>query len=79
MGKVCTKHILRLLWKMVESMFFLDREHVMVGTLPPKNLLFLLSVGKKQVQVGREFPPIFPRRISEAYLRPWQMTMMKFF
>ena len=26
MGKVCTKHILRLLWKMVENMFFLDSE-----------------------------------------------------
>ena len=26
MGKVCTKHILKLLWKMVENMFFLDSE-----------------------------------------------------
>ena len=27
-GKVCTKHKLRLLWKKVENMFFLDSEHV---------------------------------------------------
>ena len=28
MGKVCLKHILGLLWKIVENMFFLDIEHV---------------------------------------------------
>ena len=45
-GKVCTKHILRLLWKMVENMFFLGSEHIgMRGKCPqphPQKLLFLL-------------------------------------
>ena len=31
MGKVCTKHILGLLQKMVENMFFLDSEHAGMG------------------------------------------------
>ena len=34
-GKVFTKHILRLLWKMVENMFFLDFERVGMGGMPP--------------------------------------------
>ena len=46
MGKVCTKHILRLLWKMVENMCFLGSEHIgMRGKCPPphpQKLLFLL-------------------------------------
>ena len=33
MGKVCTKPILRLLWKMVENMLFLDSEHVEMGVV----------------------------------------------
>ena len=42
MGKVCTKHILGLLSKMVENMFFLDSKHVGMGRmLPPKSCLFL--------------------------------------
>ena len=57
MGKVSTKHILRLLWKMVENMFFLDSEHIGMGgmlpTPPPpqkkKKTLFLLSGGGGQV------------------------------
>ena len=35
MGKVSTKHILRLLWKMVENMFFLDSEHIGMGGMLP--------------------------------------------
>ena len=43
MGKVCTQHILRLLWKIVKNMFFVNIEHVgMEGNAPPK-LYFLLS------------------------------------
>ena len=52
MGKVCTKHILTLLWKMIETMFF--KNYVLYETMlfPPhkKKLLFLLSGG------GQEFP-----------------------
>ena len=42
MGKVCTKHMLRLLWKMVENIYFLHREHVGMGRmyLPPKNYCY---------------------------------------
>ena len=51
MGKVYTKHILRLLWKMVENVFFLDSEHVGIGGMvAPQKLPFLLN-GMKQVQV----------------------------
>ena len=42
MGKKCTKHILRLLYKMVENMFFLDSEHVGMGECSPtKSCLFV--------------------------------------
>ena len=51
MGKVYTKHILRLLWKMVENVFFLGSEHVgRGGMVAPQKLPFLLN-GPKQVQV----------------------------
>ena len=43
MGKVHTKHILRLLWKMDENMFFLDSEHIGMRGKCPLPLLFLLS------------------------------------
>ena len=41
MGKVCTTHILGLLWKMVQNVFFLDSEHIRMGgnTLPKSCLL----------------------------------------
>ena len=35
-GKVWTKHILTLLWKMVGNKFFLDSEHVGIGNAPSK-------------------------------------------
>ena len=66
MGKVCLKHILGLLWKIVENMFFLDIEHVGMERMPPpptphpppKKKLFLLSGGGKQFKCGD--PPILP-------------------
>ena len=39
MGKLFTKHILRLLWKMVGNMFFLDSEYEGWGDAPLQNLL----------------------------------------
>lgn len=39
MAKVCTKHILRLLWKMVENTFFLENEHVGMGEILPSKKL----------------------------------------
>ena len=57
LGKICTKHISRLLWKMTENMFFLDSEHVMVGMLLPK---FTTSI--EQVQVVAISPPNFPTK-----------------
>ena len=66
MRKICRKHILRLLWKMVENMFFLDSEHVGMGRMLPQNLLLLWSGrGQKQVQMEQipsQCPP--PQRIS---------------
>ena len=66
MGKVCTKPILRLLWKMVENMLFLDSEHVEMGVVGGggeggwecslQNLPFLLSGGGMRSSEG-EFPP----------------------
>ena len=38
-GKLFTKHILRLLWKMFENMFFLDSEYEEWGDTPLQNLL----------------------------------------
>ena len=61
MGKVLLKHILRLLWKMVENVFCLGSGHVGRGGIPPLKKLFLLK-GWKQVQLWRnspQFPP-FP-------------------
>ena len=58
MGKVCTKQILRLLWKMAENKFFLDSEHEGVTG----ELLFPLR-GGKQVQVRGIPPPKEPKNI----------------
>ena len=38
-GKLFTKHILRLLWKMFENMFFLDSEYEEWSDTPLQNLL----------------------------------------
>ena len=61
------KQILKLLWKMVENMFFLDSEHVgMKGNPPaPSKIYYLLLTGGKQVQVRRIHPnPLHPQSIS---------------
>lgn len=47
--KICTKHILRLLLKMVENMFFLDSEYVGKGGWPP----FLPP--QKAIKWGKQF------------------------
>ena len=65
MGIVCTKHILRVLWKIIENVFFLDTKHARIGEnplppLPAKNPQFRLS-GVKQLQVGGFPPSNFPK------------------
>ena len=45
MGKVCTQHILRLLWKMVENMFFIDSEHVRKGEYSPQKFMISIEWG----------------------------------
>ena len=69
MGKVCTKQILRLLWKMVENKFFLDSEHEGVTG----ELLFPLR-GGKQVQVRGIPPP--PKRTKE---HPWKPYYQRYY
>ena len=45
MGKVCTKHILGLLWKMVDNVLFLDSEHVVMGICShPKKLVVVYVI-----------------------------------
>lgn len=61
MGKVCTKHMIRLLWKMMENMFFLDSEHVGMGWMVlPKSLVFLLSGRETNSSWGESPPKEYP-------------------
>ena len=50
-AKVCRKHILRLLWKMVESMSFLYNEHKGMGECSPQKVA-ISTEREKQVLVG---------------------------
>ena len=43
MGKACAKHISTFKKKIVENMFFLDGEHLRLGEMLPKKLLFILN------------------------------------
>ena len=70
MGKLCTKQILRLLWKMVENKFFLDSEHEGVTG----ELLFPLR-GGKQVQV-RGIPPLRPQKNQRTSLETLLPTLL---
>ena len=72
MGKVCTKHILRLLWKMVENMFFLDSEHIGMGG---KCWFIQFITGSiqwrgGQVQMVLDSPPIPPKEYPCYFINP---------
>ena len=59
MEKVCMKHIIVLLSKMVQNMFFLDSEHVGMGKWcppPKKSCLFMLDAWfQKIILLGYDF------------------------
>ena len=46
MGKVCIKHILILLWKIVKNAFFLDSKHVRMGAMLLEKCIFSVYWGK---------------------------------
>ena len=62
-----TQHMLRLLWKMIENMFFRNSEYIGIGgRLPPK---FIISIDRgKEVQVGA-IPPNPPKKITALVIR----------
>ena len=56
MGKLCTKHILRLLWKMAENMFFPDSEHVEKREKAPAPKSTIFIDWKEASSNGGNFP-----------------------
>ena len=65
MGRVCRKHILRLLWKMVENMFFLDSEQIrMERMIPPK---FAIPIEWEETSLNGGISPQSPQIISLQY------------
>ena len=75
-GKICMKQILKLLWKMVENMFFLDSEHLGMRGNPPaapppkkkKKLIFTFNWGEaSSCEENSSKSPPCPKHIP-AYL-----------
>ena len=56
MEKICMKHIIVLLWKMVQNMFYLDSDHGGMGkwSPPPKkrSCLFMLDAWFQKIIIS---------------------------
>ena len=70
MGIVCTKHILRVLWKIIENVFFLDTKHARIGENPlspsPQKIHYFYWVGWNNFKWGDS-----PRLISPKEYPCW--------
>ena len=74
--KVCMKHIIVLLWKIVKNMFFLDNEHVGMGkwSTPPskkkKSCFIMLDAWfQKIILLGYDFfVAAIIRNVAKVYL-----------